>query len=103
MRTHRTFPGSTSFLILFALAQGPSSGAEIQKQIIADTGGDHIQRSTIYDDLTRMLAKGLIEQITIHGSEKVVALTPRGRKCLERETRLLQLLAVTARERVARL
>jgi DNA-binding PadR family transcriptional regulator len=102
MRTHRIFPGTTSFLILLALAEGPSSGSDIQSQIIADTVGRYITKSTLYDDLKRLTADGLVEPVLIHGAEKIVALTARGRKRFVLEAQLLQMMAQTARERMAR-
>jgi len=103
MRVHTTLPGSTSFLILLALADGPASGSDIQKQIIADTVGVYIGTSSLYRALRRLIALGHIEPITDHGRETILDLTSKGRKCLARETKLLQIMAVTARERVAQL
>lgn len=101
MRTHSLFPGSTSFLILLALAEGPATGATIHVQIVADTMGGYVKKSTLYDDLKRLISAGYVELVTAHGSEKVITLTRKGEKRLLQEVKLLQLMATTARERTA--
>ena len=81
------------------MASGASSGAEIQKQIIADGVGRYIKYSTIYDDLRRLEDAGYIEYLGLRGKEKYFTLTGKGQKTLEREVKLLRILVGAAYER----
>ena len=100
MHTPSITPATTGYLIMLALAAGPNSGSEIQRQIIADAVGEYVSNGTLYENLRRLEAGGLIEHVSTHGRERVMALTSRGRKRLEQETKLLQMIAQTARSRV---
>jgi len=74
------------------MSRGASTGAEIQQQIIADTVGLYIKHTTIYDDLKRLTAKGLIELDGYEGLAKYYTLTEHGQAELERGVKLLKIL-----------
>ena len=96
---HSIAPGSTSFMILFALAAGPLSGSEIQQQIIADNVGEYVKSTTLYQDLRRLEAKGYVELVGEQGAERFFELTKDGSLALERGVKLLKILTTLAMQR----
>ena len=87
------FPNPAADWILLALTDGPKHGGAISPQIIGDTVGGYVPRTTLYRMLAELHEKGYIEQ----RSGREFQLTSKGRKRLlnqgnvwERTARLVQ-------------
>lgn len=97
-----------TFLILLSLAGEPLHGYAILQSVRA-LSGERVSLSTgtLYGGLKRLLDRRLIERIDqedpaeVGRPRKFYALTTRGRRLVEAETRRLEALAAVAQRRLA--
>ena len=85
-------------LVLMASAGGPTHGTELVRRIIGDTMGRVVDRSTLYDELARLEAHGLVSRGQT-GWKKQVEITPEGERRLKMVVQEMQLALEVAKKR----
>jgi DNA-binding PadR family transcriptional regulator len=90
------------FLVLLALADGPSHGYRI-KQIVEARGGLRLDPGSLYRLIARLLEEGLIGEHAGHAADdprrRTYELTDRGRGTLLAETARMADLVAAVREK----
>ena len=92
------------FYILFALAGGDKHGYEVAKQVAEDSQGRvRMGTGTLYGSIKRMLADGLIEELTTGAAgaderRRFYRITKFGRRVAAAEAERLSSLLSQARE-----
>jgi DNA-binding PadR family transcriptional regulator len=88
-------------LILCALADGPKHGYAVNEDV-ERLIGFRLGPGSLYGALNRLAAKRLVEALPGQGRQQPFRLTAGGRRALEAELRLLERVAATGLERLAR-
>jgi len=99
---------SSSFYILFALADGEQHGLGIAAEIAERTGGDvELGPGTLYTAIQKMENAGLIKETTGTNSggkedsrRRYYGITPAGRRALEAEAKRLARIVDAAYEKL---
>ena len=79
-------------LVLCVLADGPRHGYAINTAI-EELTGERLGPGSLYGALTRLEAKGLVESLAEHGSQRPVSPPSAGLEVLERELRAMARIA----------
>jgi DNA-binding PadR family transcriptional regulator len=99
------FLTTTQFLILTALADGPSHGYALQQQIQGETFGNYIRITTIYKSLELLEKQGWVGTAQSRPSEgparKTYKITAHGMKILHVHAFTMRDLSTLALKRAA--
>ena len=95
-------PAPAKQLIMLALAQGSNHGYTLHDQIVGDTIGSYVRKSSLYRGLAELSVDGLIEPAgdAGDGTARSYRLTPDGRNVLRGLAATWERLGLLANQRL---